>query len=158
MSLLALGTARLGGAQAEIRELGGQRVGWFRVADEPDDEADGRGAIGPDEADSVARLIHLATDAGIPIVGVVAVSGTDVRHGVASLVAWGRIASALVDASGVVPIAIAVIGPCAAGPALLIGIADVVVFTTDATAFVSGPAAVMGMTGEEISPFDLGGA
>ncbi len=95
MALLALGTARLGGAQAEIRELGGQRVGWFRLADEPDDEADGRGAIGPDEADSVARLIHLATDTGMPIVGVLAVSGTDVRHGVASLVAWGRIASAL---------------------------------------------------------------
>ena len=33
--------------------------------------------------------------------------------------AWGRIASALVDASGQVPITLAVIGPCAAGPALL---------------------------------------
>jgi acetyl-CoA carboxylase carboxyltransferase component len=31
------------------------------------------------------------------------------------------------------------------------------VFTADATAFVSGPAAVAGMTGETISPFDLGG-
>ncbi|MEY2397874.1 MAG: hypothetical protein QOJ00_1048 [Actinomycetota bacterium] len=161
MALLALGTARLGGAQAEIRELGGQRVGWFRIADEADDdgdEGDGRGAIGPDEADSVARLVRLATDAGIPVVGVIAVSGTDVRHGVASLVAWGRIASALVQASGVVPIAIAVIGPCAAGPALLMGLADIVVFTRDASAFVSGPAAVMGMTGEDISAFDLGGA
>ena len=159
MSLLALGTARLGGAQAEIREQGGQRVGWFRLADEPadGDETVGRGAIGPDEADAVARLIRLATDTGVPIVGVLACSGTDVRHGVAALVAWGQIASALVDASGVVPIAVAVIGPCAAGPALLIGLADVVVFTADATAFVSGPAAVMGMTGEELSPFELGG-
>jgi acetyl-CoA carboxylase carboxyltransferase component len=159
MGLLALGTARLGGAQAEIRELGGQRVGYFRVADEPadGDDAVGRGPIGPDEADSVARLIRLATDTGVPVVGVLAVSGTDVRHGVASLVAWGRIASALVDASGVVPITLAVIGPCAAGPSLLIGIADAVVFTSDATAFVSGPAAVSGMTGETISPMDLGG-
>jgi acetyl-CoA carboxylase carboxyltransferase component len=159
MGLLALGTARLGGAQAEIRELGGQRVGYFRVADEPadGDDAVGRGPIGPDEADSVARLIRLATDTGVPVVGVLAVSGTDVRHGVASLVAWGRIASALVDASGVVPITLAVIGPCAAGPSLLIGIADAVDFTSDATAFVSGPAAVSGMTGETISPMDLGG-
>jgi acetyl-CoA carboxylase carboxyltransferase component len=159
MQLLALGTARLGGAHAEIRDFDGQRVGWFRLADEPadGDESVGRGAIGPDEADAVARLIRLATDTGVPIVGVLACSGTDVRHGVASLVAWGRIASALVDASGIVPIAIAVVGPCAAGPALLIGLADIVVFTPDATAFVSGPAAVMGMTGEAISPFDLGG-
>ena len=159
MELLALGTARLGGAQAEIRELAGQRVGYFRLADEPadGDDAVGRGSIGPDEADSVARLVRLATDTGVPIVGVLAVSGTDVRHGVASLVAWGRIASALVDASGQVPIALAVIGPCAAGPSLLIGIADAVVFTSDATAFVSGPAAVIGMTGETISPSDLGG-
>ena len=159
MSLLALGTARLGGAQAEIRELDHQRVGFFRLADEPadGDETVGRGAIGPDEADAVARLIRLATDTGVPIVGVLACSGTDVRHGVAALVGWGQIASALVDASGVVPIALAVIGPCAAGPALLIGLADVVVFTADATAFISGPAAVMGMTGETLSPFDLGG-
>ncbi len=159
MQLLALGTARLGGAHAEIREFDGQRVGWFRLADEPvdGDESVGRGAIGPDEADAVARLIRLATDTGVPIVGVLATTGTDVRHGVASLVAWGRIASALVDASGVVPIALAVVGPCAAGPALLLGLADFVVFTADATAFVSGPAAVMGMTGESISAFDLGG-
>ncbi len=158
-NLLALGTARLGGAQAEIRELGGQKVGYFRLADEPDDgdDAVGRGSIGPDEAESVARLIRLATDTGMPIVGVLAVSGTDVRHGVASLVAWGRIASALVDASGIVPITMAVIGPCAAGPSLLVGIADAVVFTSDSTAFVSGPAAVSGMTGETISPLDLGG-
>lgn len=158
MALLALGTARLGGAQAEIRELGGQRVGWFRLADEPDSDSDGRGAIGPDEADAVSRLIRLATDTGIPVVGVVSVSGLDVRHGVASLVAWGRIARALTDASGVVPIAIAVIGPCAAGPSLLIGMADFVVFTQEATAFVSGPAAVEAMTGETIAPSDLGGA
>jgi acetyl-CoA carboxylase carboxyltransferase component len=157
--LLALGTARLGGAHAEIREFDGQRIGWFRLADDPkdSDESVGRGSIGPDEADAVARLIRLATDTGVPIVGVLATSGTDVRHGVASLVAWGRIARALVDASGVVPIALAVVGPCAAGPALLIGLADIVVFTADASAFVSGPAAVAAMTGETMSASELGG-
>ena len=155
--LLALGTARLGGAHAEIREFGHQRIGWFRLADESDDETVGRGAIGPDEADAVARLIRLATDTGVPIVGVLATSGTDVRHDVASLVGWGRIARALVDASGQVPIALAVVGPCAAGPALLIGLADFVVFTAGATAFVSGPAAVAGMTGETLTATDLGG-
>jgi acetyl-CoA carboxylase carboxyltransferase component len=157
--LLALGTARLGGAHAEIREFGHQRIGWFRLADEPrdGDESVGRGAIGPDEADAVARLIRLATDTGVPIVGVLSSTGTDVRHGVASLVCWGQIARALVDASGQVPIALAVVGPCAAGPSLLIGLADFVVFTADATAFVSGPAAVMGMTGEMPSATELGG-
>ena len=155
--LLALGTARLGGAHAEIREFGHQRIGWFRLADESEDDAVGRGAIGPDEAEAVARLIRLATDTGVPIVGVLATSGTDVRHDVASLVAWGQIARALVDASGQVPIALAIVGPCAGGPALLIGLADFVVFTADATAFVSGPAAVAGMTGETPSPSELGG-
>jgi acetyl-CoA carboxylase carboxyltransferase component len=155
--LLALGTARLGGAHAEIREFGHQRIGWFRLADENEDDTVGRGAIGPDEAEAVARLIRLATDTGVPIVGVLATTGTDVRHGVAALVGWGHIARALVDASGQVPIALAIVGPCAAGPALLIGLADFVVFTADATAFVSGPAAVAGMTGETPSPTELGG-
>jgi acetyl-CoA carboxylase carboxyltransferase component len=94
----------------------------------------------------------------VPIVGVLATSGADVSEGVASLHAWGRVARALSQASGVVPVVLAVVGPCVSGPALLLGMADVVVMTAEASAYVSGPAAVAQLTGVEVTRDKLGGA
>ena len=94
---------------------------------------------------------------GVPIVGVLATSGADVEEGVASLHAWGRVARILTEASGTVPIVLIVSGPCVSGPALLLGIADVVVMTEEATAYVSGPGAVEELTGVRVSREVLGG-
>ena len=143
---------RSAAASAEIVELDGRRVGLFRLGG-----GEHRGAIGPAEGDIVSRLVHSAADLGVPVVGLLATSGADVSHGVASLHAWGRIARALTDASGVVPIALVVSGPCLSGPALLLGLADVVVVTSDSYAYVSGPAVVRSFTGQEVSHDALGG-
>ena len=151
--MLALGTCRPGEVETDFRLLGGRRVGYFRLVGGPS-----RGAIGPVEGEAIVRLVETATEIGVPIVGVLATSGADVDHGIASLAAWGRIARALVNASGVVPIAIAVVGPCVAGPSLLIGLADIVAMTRTATAFVTGPRAVEQMTGVGIDAFGLGGS
>jgi len=62
------------------------------------------------------------------------------------------------DASGVVPIVFTVVGPCVSGPALLLGIADVVVMTDDAFAYVSGPDTVRAFTGIDVDHRGLGGA
>ena len=145
--------AREGAAVAEIREVDGRTVGWFRL-----DGGAHRGAIGTVEGETIERLVRTATDLGVPVVGVLATSGADVAHGVASLHAWGRVARALSQASGVVPIVLVVVGPCVSGPALLLGMADVVVMTADASAWVSGPAAVKQSTGVEVDRDKLGGA
>jgi acetyl-CoA carboxylase carboxyltransferase component len=57
-----------------------------------------------------------------------------------------------------VPIILAVTGPYVSGPALLAGMADHVVMTVDAFAYVTGPKAVEGFTGEVLDPLSLGGA
>ena len=92
------------------------------------------------------------------MVGVLSTSGADVHGGGVSLHAWGRLAAALVAASGTVPILLAVTGPCVSGPALLLGLADHVVMTEDAFAYVTGPASVVGTTGVATSHRLLGGA
>ena len=153
MTLLAIAAERGGAAEAAIRELDGREVGWFRLAGGPH-----RGAIGPVEGETIAALVRQAVDLGIPIVGSMATSGAEVREGVTSLHAWGRVAAALHRASGVVPVALAVVGPCVSGPSLLLGLADVVVMTEDATAWVSGPKAVAEITGREVDAKALGGA
>ena len=99
----------------------------------------------------------MATELGVPIVGVLATSGADIHEGVASLHAWGRVARQVSRASGVVPIVFAVIGPCTSGPALMLGLADHVVMTPDAFAYVSGPEAVAEFTGVQIDRARLGG-
>ena len=71
---------------------------------------------------------------------------------------WGRVAKALVDCSGVVPTIIVVDGPAVAGPALLLGIADIVVMTQASYAFVNGPVMVAEFTGVQIATEELGGA
>ena len=50
-------------------------------------------------------------------------------------------------APGVVPVVMVVTGPALSGPALLLGLADLVLMTSDAFAFVSGPAMVEEFTG-----------
>ena len=110
------------------------------------------------EGDTLAALVRRAAEIGVPVVGVLAAGGTDVGEGVASLHAWGRMARALSEASGVVPILLVVSGPCMSGSSLLLGLADVVVMTHDATAYISGPTAVAQLTGVRVDATALGGS
>ena len=150
--LLPVASGRSGSAEAGLDDLHGHLVGRFRLA------GGGRhGAIGPVEGAIVTRLVHQAVDAGVPIVGVLDTGGADVTQGFASLHAWGTVARSLAGASGVVPVVLVVTGPCVSGPALLLGMADVVVMTTDAVAYVTGPATVEAMTGQVLTREQLGG-
>ncbi|MDQ1437895.1 MAG: hypothetical protein QOK43_1524 [Acidimicrobiaceae bacterium] len=152
MTLLSIAARRPDAVEADIRVLGGQEVAFFRLAEGPH-----RGAIGEDEGRSIETLVHTAVDVGVPIVGVLATSGAEIGGGVASLAAWGRVAAAMAHASGVVPIVLAVVGPCVSGPSLLLGLADVVVMSADGFAFVSSPISVAAITGLQVEAADLGG-
>src|SRR5256714_3883812 len=139
-------------ATAALPPLGGHGVALFRL-----DGGKHRGAMGPPEGLAIERRVTLATELGVPIVGVLATSGADIHEGVASLHAWGRVARQVSRASGVVPIVFAVVGPCTSGPALMLGLADHVVMTPDSFAYVSGPEAVAEFTGVRIDRAGLGG-
>ena len=84
-------------------------------------------------------------------------SGSDLAEGVAALDGWGRVARAISRCSGAVPVVAIVDGPLLSGPALLLGLADAVVMTSRALAYVSGPAAVAELTGVSVKPAQLGG-
>jgi len=136
-----------------LSDLHGRTVSWFRL-----DGGKHRGAIGVAEGEALERAVHLGVELGVPVVGAIATSGADVGEGVASLHAWGRVARALTDASGVVPTVVAAVGPCVSGPALMLGLVDQVVMTSDAFAYVSGPDTVSAFTGVPVGRADLGGA
>ncbi len=144
---------RGGAVDAWLTELDGRRVAWFTLAG-----GKHRGAIGPVEGEVVERVVRLALELGVPIVGELSTSGADVSEGLPSLHAWGRVAAALSRASGAVPVVLTLLGPCVSGPALLLGMADHVVMTGDAYAYVSGPQAVAEFTGVTTTREALGGA
>ena len=150
---LRLSVGRAGAAEAAIIDLAGRPVAWFRISG-----GEHRGALGSTEGGVVEHLVGQALDLGVPIVGVLSTSGADLRDGVASLDAWGRVARILTEASGVLPVILVVAGPCLSGPALLLGLADFVLMTDDSFAYLSGPGAVAGFTGMEIGRDRLGGA
>ena len=115
-------------------------------------------AITIDAGESLRAAVELALEKRLPIVGFVAATGPDVGGGITSVHGWGIAARALVSASGVVPIVLCVTGPMLSGPALLLGIADLVVMVGDGFAFVSGPAMVEQFTGVPVAAQDLGGS
>lgn len=121
------------------------------------DDAVRRGALAAADSETVARAAAMALAQRLPLVVVLASSGADILEGVASLDGWGRAAKALADCSGIVPVVIFTYGMAISGPALLLGMADAVVMTAKAVAYVSGPAAVSQLTGQRLAPEELGG-
>ncbi|MEO5898596.1 MAG: carboxyl transferase domain-containing protein [Ilumatobacteraceae bacterium] len=142
-----------GSVTAEVRELGGRDIVWVDV-----DGKSRRGALSSDSSSMLEHAARLAHDTGVPLVCVMRSSGADITEGFAALHGWGKAARALADCSGVVPTVFIVDGPAVSGPALLIGLADFVVMTNQAYAFVSGPTMVAEFTGVQIDNEELGGA
>lgn len=117
-----------------------------------------RGAIARRDGDSLAEAARAALRLRLPLVLELSSSGADVSDGVDSLHGWGGAAAAVAACSGVVPVVAVAVGPVISGPALLLGLADIVVMTTSAMAFVSGPSMVEAFTGVRIGMEALGGA
>jgi len=144
---LVTGTIRAG-----VEELGGRPAMVVRSV-----STLRRGALSIDDGETIRMAAATALELRIPVVMVLASSGADVSDGVASLHGWGQAARALTRCSGVVPVVVVVTGPALSGPALMLGLADLVVMTADAFAFVSGPAMVEEFTGVRIGVHQLGG-
>jgi acetyl-CoA carboxylase carboxyltransferase component len=138
---------------ARAGRLAGRRVVEVAIEGGPN-----RGALTPEDSDLLAHAIRRAADQRLPLVCLLASSGVDVSRGLEGIQRWGAAARELARASGVVPTLFAACGPAVSGPALLLGLADQVVFTTEAYAFVSGPRMVRDFTGVPISTDLLGGA
>jgi acetyl-CoA carboxylase carboxyltransferase component len=143
-----------GAAQAGLARLPGTDR---RVVSVTVDEGVRRGVLAASDSETVAGAARMALSQRLPLVIVLSSAGADVHEGVASLDGWGRAARALSDCSGVVPVVVVAYGLAVSGPALLMGIADAVVMTPEAVAYVSAPAAAAQMTGQRLSPEQLGG-
>ena len=142
-----------GAARVDVREMGGRTIVWLDV-----DAAVRKGALSSAASSMIEAAAETALTKGYPLVATMDSSGADIAEGFSALHGWGMAAKALTDCSGIVPTIIIVDGPAVSGPALLIGIADFVVMTEAAYAFVSGPTMVAEFTGVTMDNEELGGA
>ncbi len=139
-------------ARVDRLPLTGRRVVLVR-----NDPAHRRGALGSQDGETMAAGARLAIAERLPLVVTLSSSGADLFDGVSALHGWGEAARAVAACSGVVPVVFVVEGLAVSGPALMLGMADLVVMTAEAVAYVSGPAAVAELTGLRLGPRELGG-
>ena len=142
-----------GAATAAVRSLAsGRRVVWAEVQDTVH-----KGALTSAASGVLRNAAVMAREKRLPLVLALASSGAEIREGVSALHGWGEAAREITECSGVVPTVAIVDGPAVSGPALLIGLCDLVIMTNRSFAFVSGPTMVVQMTGVEVSNEELGG-
>ena len=148
-------TGSEGFVRTRVRALGGRTV---VDVDARGSSHENRGALKPVDGRDMADAARLARAQRLPIVLRLASSGADLTEGVPALHGWAEVAAELVRCSGVVPVIVIASGPNVSGPALLLGLADYVVMTADAYAFVVGPQMVEEFTGMPVDRSELGGS
>jgi acetyl-CoA carboxylase carboxyltransferase component len=153
MSSLAIRARVPGAVRADVRDMDGRPVVWVDL-----DASERKGALSSSSSSQIEAAARLSLDKRLPLVAVIRSSGADIQEGFAALHGWGLAARAIANCSGVVPVLMIVDGPAVSGPALLIGLADLVVMTESSYAFVSGPTMVAEFTGELMDANELGGA
>jgi acetyl-CoA carboxylase carboxyltransferase component len=116
------------------------------------------GSLGEQHAETIVRVMRLAHRAQAPVIGFVGSGGARLQEGLAALGGYGRIFREIVLMSGKVPQISIVSGLSAGGGAYSPALTDWVVMTEDSSMFLTGPAVVRDVMGEDVTASELGGA
>src|SRR3954463_16031532 len=116
------------------------------------------GSLGEQHAETIVRVLRLAGQARVPVVGFVASAGARMQEGVAALAGYGRIFGEHVKLSGNVPQVSVIAGTSAGGGSYSPALTDFVVMTKEAAMFLTGPAVVKEVMGEKVAAPALGGS
>lgn len=117
------------------------------------------GSFSEVQSNKISRIQDLALASGIPLIGLNDSGGARVQEGVRSLAAYGEVFMRNVMASGVIPQLSLIMGPCAGGAVYSPALTDFTIMVADtSTMFLTGPDIIETVTGERVSPQDLGGA
>ncbi|MEE0943968.1 MAG: carboxyl transferase domain-containing protein [Clostridia bacterium] len=117
------------------------------------------GSLGEMHAKKICKVMDMAVKMGAPIIGMNDSGGARIQEGIAALSGFGEIFKRNTLASGVVPQISVIMGPCAGGAVYSPAITDFV-FMVEKTSqmFITGPAVIKSVTGEDVTSEELGGA
>jgi len=117
------------------------------------------GSLGEMHAKKICKVMDMALKMGAPLIGINDSGGARIQEGVDALSGYGNIFYRNTIASGVIPQISVIMGPCAGGAVYSPALTDFV-FMVDKTSqmFITGPQVIKAVTGEEVTPEELGGA
>src|SRR5688500_8675498 len=117
------------------------------------------GALSETHAEKICRIMDLAIENGVPLIGLNDSGGARIQEGVRSLGGYADIFFRNVKASGVIPQISAIMGPCAGGAVYSPAMTDFTIMVEGSSyMFVTGPNVVRTVTNEEVTSEELGGA
>ena len=117
------------------------------------------GALSETHAEKICRIMDMAIENGVPLIGLNDSGGARIQEGVRSLGGYADIFYRNVRASGVIPQISAIMGPCAGGAVYSPAMTDFTIMVEGSSyMFVTGPNVVKTVTNEEVTSEELGGA
>jgi methylmalonyl-CoA carboxyltransferase 12S subunit len=115
------------------------------------------GAVGEVHADKIVEMAKDALKTGSPFVIINDSGGARIQEGIDALGGYGRVFYHNTLLSGVVPQISLICGPCAGGAAYSPALTDFIIQTRQSQMFITGPSVIKQVTGEDVTPEQLGG-
>ena len=117
------------------------------------------GSLGEMHAAKICATQEAALKAGAPMICINDSGGARIQEGVDALAGYGRIFYNNTKASGVIPQISVIMGPCAGGAVYSPALTDFIFMVQNTSQmFITGPAVIKSVTGEEVTAETLGGA
>lgn len=117
------------------------------------------GSLGEMHAAKICKIMDMANKMGAPIIGLNDSGGARIQEGVDALKGYGEIFYRNTLSSGVIPQISVILGPCAGGAVYSPALTDFVFMVSGISKmFITGPQVIKAVTGEEVTPEELGGA
>lgn len=117
------------------------------------------GSLSKTMSEKICKVMDMAVRNGAPCIGINDSGGARIQEGIDSLAGFGDIFERNILASGVVPQISGIFGPCAGGAVYSPALTDFTLMVKNTSyMFLTGPAVVKSVTGEEVTQEELGGA
>ena len=117
------------------------------------------GSLSKTMSEKICKVMDMAMRAGAPVIGLNDSGGARIQEGIDALAGYGDIFERNILASGVIPQISGIFGPCAGGAVYSPALTDFTLMVKNTSyMFLTGPAVVKSVTGEDVTSEELGGA
>ena len=117
------------------------------------------GSLSETMAQKICKVMDLGMKMGAPVIGINASGGARIQEGINALAGYAEIFERNILASGVIPQISGIFGPCAGGAVYSPALTDFTLMMENTSyMFLTGPAVVKTVTGEDVDQEHLGGA
>ena len=117
------------------------------------------GSLSETMSQKICKIMDMAMKVGAPVIGINDSGGARIQEGINALAGYAEIFQRNIMASGVIPQISGIFGPCAGGAVYSPALTDFTLMMENTSfMFLTGPAVVKTVTGEDVDQESLGGA